>query len=215
VPYPKPYEPLSAAASRFLWPRAAADFLVEEDLPDAVFNNFNSGNYLNWAIFPRRIFINGTLTHRKTEEVYAWIRQRPEQWDRLAGEWGIETVFIRLTPIIAPSALLQQIVNHPGWKLVFYDGTAAVLVRDDPEHPDTRAIPAVDLGKELQSSVREILSNASRVPGSSLPLWGEIVQYTWRQDLARLFRLRGQFYLLAGRPDLAATAAEMVRNLEG
>lgn len=214
-PYPKPYEPLSAGESEFLWPRRAAAFLLDSRLPGRIFNNFNSGNYLNWAVFPRRIFINGTFSHRPTEVAYARIKSHLEEWDSFAEREGIGTVFFRLTPVIAPSPLLRTVIHHPGWKLVYYDGTAAISVRDTPENRELIESFPVDLDKELLGAIRNLLTNGSGQPGRNVPLWRETVQYRWHQDQARIFRLRAQFYLLAGRPDLAAAAAETMRNLLG
>ena len=216
IPYPMPYEPLSAGDSEVLWPHRAAEFVVDRDLPGRIFNNFNSGNYLNWAIFPRKVYINGTFSHRPTEIEYADLKKSPGgKWDAFAEDRGVETVFFRLTPLIAPLPLLRTVMLHPGWALVYYNGTAAVFVKDSPGNGAIIDEHSVDLAKELQDAVRVILSNGGILPGGSLPFWGEIVRYRWRQDQARLFSLRAQFYLLAGRTDLAAIAAEMMRNLRG
>lgn len=215
LPYPKPYEPFSAGDSAFLWPHRAASVLLESRLPERIFNNFNSGNYLNWAIFPRRVYINGTFAHRETEEQYARLRKDPGQWDDFAEKMGIETVFFRLVPLITPSRLIRTVVRHPGWKLVFYDGTAAILVRDTTGNRAITEAYSVDLEGELQGAVRSILTDGGNLPGKKIPFWREVEQYRRARDLSRHFRLRGRFYLLAGRPDLAAIAVEMVKNLEG
>lgn len=215
IPYPKPCEPLSVADSGFLWPHRAAAFIVDNDLPGEIFNNYSSGSYLNWALFPRRIFINDDFADSSTREEYARLERRPEEWDRFSEKWGIETVFLRLWPRVSPPRLTASLLRHPQWKLLFYDGSAAVFVRVGPgnrrlveEHP-------LDLTRELQGAVRTILSGINSVPGLRIPLWGEMATYRWRQDLARTFHLREEFTRLAGRGDLAATAEEMARNLEG
>jgi hypothetical protein len=216
MPFPVPYEPLSVSASPFLWPHRAARFLLDNNLPDPIFNNFNSGSYLNWAISPRRVFINGNLIDPRTEAEYHRLRLTPEWWEQFAESRGIATVFLRLVPVIAPPRLVGTLLQHPRWTLVFYDGTAAVLVRDAPEHRPLTEKYRVDLEAELRTTVASILTDGGMGQrGLSIPLWREVSLYQWRQDMARLFRSRAQFYLLANRPDLAHLAVEMAQNLSG
>jgi hypothetical protein len=215
IPYPKPCEPLSVADSGFLWPHRAAAFIVDNGLPGRIFNNSSSGSYLNWAIPSRRTFINDDYADPGTREEYARLEKNPERWDSFSDEWGIETVFLRLWPRVSPPRLTASLLRHRRWKLVYYDGSAAVLVRAGPEDPRPPEEHAVDLDRELQGAVRAILSGINSVPGINIPIWGEVATYRWRQDLARTFHLRGDFYRLAGRRDLAGTAEVMARNLEG
>ncbi len=102
IPYPKPCEPLSVADSDFLWPHRAAAFIVDNDLPGRIFNNSSSGSFLNWALFPRRSFINDNYSDPSTREEYARLERRPEEWDRFREKWGIEIVFLRLWPRVSP-----------------------------------------------------------------------------------------------------------------
>lgn len=214
LPYPRPYEPLSLAASPLLWPHRAAQLVTDEKLPDAIFNDFNSGNYLNWAIYPRKVYINGTFSDLQTSRDYARLRSRPGEWDTFADERGIETAFFRLAPLIATPGLVGSILANKDWTLVFYDGVGAVFIRNTGPHAALAGRLSVDLAGELHDAVREASAREASPETEGLPLLGEIARYRRSRDLARLFRLRGRFYLLAGREDLATIAAEIVSGLQ-
>lgn len=216
VPYPRPHEPFSAGVSPVLWPFAAARFVADAGLPERVFNDFNSGNFLAWALPGRRVYINGTFADAATEREYVGVTRRPEGWERFAAARGVGTAFFRLMPVVANGPLLGTLLASPSWALAFYDGTAAVFVRRAPDGGGAAAAPPVDLARELQAAIRESCRYTSGTDRVSLvPVWWEIVGLRRRQDLARVFRARAQFYVLAGRGDLAAVAARFAAELDG
>ena len=113
--------------------------MLEKNLPDNIFNDFNSGNYLNWAIYPRRVYINGTFSDLRTSRDYARLRANPKEWRAFAEARHVNSAFFRLSPLIATPGLVAAVFSDPDWALVSYDGVGAVFASkgvDGGELPD-------------------------------------------------------------------------------
>jgi hypothetical protein len=115
--------------------------------------------------------------------------------------------------VIASAPLIGALLADASWQLAFFDGTAAVFVRRAAR---AAAAPPLDLERELRAAIRNANDYTCQADQMSLvPLWWEIVGMRRRQDLARVFRARARFYLLAGREDLAGVARQFAFDLEG
>lgn len=110
------------------FPAAAAAFIATTHPPALLLNHYNWGGYFIWKLYPQyRIFIDGRA------DVYgdAFMDQfastyylRGPSWQAPFEEWNIRMVAL---PPDAP--LITALKSMAGWKVVFSDQQAVVLVR--------------------------------------------------------------------------------------
>jgi hypothetical protein len=109
------------------FPRAAVDFIREEQLPGPMFNLYEWGGYLIWNLYPdRKVFVDGR------PEIYGddYIREYANtyfgrhHWREPLDRYQIRTV------VIEPDAPLASLLREAAdWRSVFEDKVAVVFVR--------------------------------------------------------------------------------------
>lgn len=121
------------------WPKAAADFVIREDLRGKLFNKFNDGGYLVWRLVPdRKIFaFNET---RLNEAVLAEGLRIPDEaglrrWFEDTGvTYAIVGYNLKERRELKYESLLDTVSGWADWVPVFWDDRATVLVRRVPEN---------------------------------------------------------------------------------
>jgi hypothetical protein len=110
------------------FPRAAAAWLKTSPIPGRMFNGYNQGGYLIWALGgTHKVFIDGRIdTYRRHDrwQSYVTISSVLPGWERLLDEFGITFVVEHAT---APIVLALH--KHPAWAVVFMQDGFVVLVR--------------------------------------------------------------------------------------
>ena len=125
-----------------LYPEQAAEFVLREQLPGNVFNEYNMGGYLAFRLGPRyldyvdgRAIPFGELMFEEREVM----RQSPDSaaWQQEADQWGINTLFFSVarygTGGLARTQV-QQFCASQAWKPVYLDEVGAVFVRNRPKN---------------------------------------------------------------------------------
>ena len=113
------------------FPVAAASFVSDhpELFGGRMFNLYDWGGYLAWALYPdHRVFINGLQDHYG-EAHYLEYREvlfvRP-LWQRILDQRRIDWIIVS-----GPSPLTAMLVLQPGWRRVYRDPMAEIFVRRD------------------------------------------------------------------------------------
>ncbi|HEY2388256.1 MAG TPA: hypothetical protein VGK30_14940, partial [Candidatus Binatia bacterium] len=181
-------------AERF--PVGAADFIVREHLPGPLLNNFDSGGYLLYRLYPdHRVFIAGSTSMYPASflATYRGSVVTEPRLDALRATYGTEMVVIDLASP-ATAALVERLSAASDWALVFLDTGGAVFVHVDDR---TQALAArrVDLGARL----RELAATERTRPALPVALGGVPLVFP-------RFNL-GMFAFAAGRPDLTLREA--------
>lgn len=117
----------------FNQPFGAAKFLKENCIKANVFNFFNHGAYLIFALYPDcRVFIDGRTEVYGDIFLRAWhkIRKRPELIDRIKGNLDIGCVVLPCAGNSA-SSFFKYLYNSKEWRLVFFDGKSSVFLADN------------------------------------------------------------------------------------
>ncbi len=107
-------------------PVAAIQRLQQDSLPGPVFNSYNWGAYIIWALYPDyRSFVDGRTDLFDDAILLDYLRawRGDDGWDEVLDTWGIETV------LIEPQAPLVQELERAGWMLIYSDDQAVVFRR--------------------------------------------------------------------------------------
>jgi len=129
-------------------PDKEAAFVREHGLPHPMFNDYLSGGYLLWSLYPDyRVFIDPR--HRPFEATGVWddyigLRQQPtmENLQRFNTKYPFKTAFVHH---VKYNDIMNIFLQSPEWGLVYFDTTAAVFVHAS-ETEALQAAKSADLG---------------------------------------------------------------------
>jgi tetratricopeptide (TPR) repeat protein len=159
------------------FPRRAAEFIQNENLPGEVLNTFNEGGYLIWKLGPqRRDYIDG----RAAPFGRAFSQHGGDLlsttldtslWQQEVEKYGINTIIFPLTLDEISLERLRYDCKSVEWRPVYLDEVSIVLVRRKPETEDlirrfevdcaTAPIPREQL--PISAAAFNSWSNAARV----------------------------------------------------
>jgi len=119
------------------FPEQASDFLLREHLPQNIFNDFNSGGYLTWALSPTYAdYIDGRAVPFGSELFMTSgnLLAAPldsDMWRQEAGLRNINTIIVSIDRQTGAGALaaLKTSCESQQWKPVHIDAEAAVFLR--------------------------------------------------------------------------------------
>ena len=114
-------------------PVAAVDFLKRENLQGNMLNLDTFGDYLIYAAWPQyRVFVDGRQDLYGTERLreYDAVIWLAPGWEKIMEKYKIEWVFFD-----TKSALTSHLKRSPGWRSIYADQVATILVRNRPENP--------------------------------------------------------------------------------
>lgn len=132
------------------YPKGAVDFILAHKIPGELFNDFNSGAYLIGRAYPKRkVFIDGRT------ELYGakFFRQYQSLMDgdvsvfkQVMEKYNLSAILLSMTSA-QPSEIITQIYKSPQWKLVFFDDTGVVFLKDILSHRELIQKYKIDLSK--------------------------------------------------------------------
>ncbi len=124
------------------FPRRAAEFIQDHQLPGEVLNTYNEGGYILWALGPqRRDYIDGrevpfgpALAEHGGEMLGTALDTA--MWQQEADKYGINTIIFPLTLDEISLGRLKSDCNSRQWRPVYLDEVSIVLVRRTPQNAD-------------------------------------------------------------------------------
>ena len=126
--------------SRLRVPDEAFAFARGVGLGERPFNCFSVGGYLAWSLFPaQHIFIDGR-TQAYPESFfreYFHVFEDPRAWNALADRYGADWAFLYHYWADRHPLVRYMAAGH-GWRLVYFDETTSLFVRDDEAHREMR-----------------------------------------------------------------------------
>ena len=140
----------------------ALDFVLDNELPPPIFNNFDIGSYITYRAWPKyRVFVDGRPGEYPKEffqNVYIPVQYDPVKFKELEEKVGFKTIIFSHTDQTPwGKAFLTQIVKNNEWRIVYIDDFMIVLLKDDylasqvfdPEAQTRRGVPmeTIDLSK--------------------------------------------------------------------
>lgn len=132
--------------------KKALDFVLENNLPQPLFNNFDIGSYITYRAYPKyRIFVDGRPGEYPKEffqEVYIPAQYEPQKFKELDQKIGFKTIIFSHTDQTPwGKAFLTAIVKNPKWKTVYIDNFIIILLKEDVLASQGLALQAVNLSK--------------------------------------------------------------------
>jgi len=123
------YLPVSANQEDFTerFPVAAVEFLKEASLDGRIFNSYNYGGYLIWALEEYPVYIDGRADLYGDEVIlpYYEILTGSEDWQAEFDRWDIKIA------LVEPQVDLVDNLEMAGWERVFEDEISVVLYAPD------------------------------------------------------------------------------------
>ncbi len=178
------------AFNRHSLPVGAADFIIKNNLPAPIFN-LENGGYLIYRLFPDYsiFFDNRNEVYRGAPlSEYLTIARRGDGWENLFNDkYNFQTAVLWYRPPLdSLAAGLSHDLFLRGWRLVFWDDAAIVLVRGgtssttpyqiinpfiapDLIPPDKRRAAAAELSRALEISPDSLILRAYTTRLLSLP----------------------------------------------
>jgi hypothetical protein len=137
---------------KYRYPQRCTDFILKNNLPKNLFNDFNSGSYLIFHAWPKyKVFVDGRteLYSNKFFDEYFKIMHDgdKEVFDSITERFNINTVLLNNATAHISKNALKMIYQHPGWQLVFFDEQGVVFLKKTPENFHLLKSLSVDLKK--------------------------------------------------------------------
>ncbi|MCX5695397.1 MAG: tetratricopeptide repeat protein [Candidatus Omnitrophica bacterium] len=120
------------------YPQKAVDFLLKNNFPKYMFNDFNSGSFLVYNVFPRRqVFIDGRTELYGPDffSDYALAGSgEKEVIEKIIKKYAIKAFFLTISAHDLQDGLIDYLLYNPDWKIVYLDEAAIIFVQDIPEN---------------------------------------------------------------------------------
>ncbi|MFH0876761.1 MAG: hypothetical protein V1863_00870 [Candidatus Omnitrophota bacterium] len=124
------------AESRY--PKNAVDFLLKNNFPKTMFNDFNAGAYLVGKAYPqRRVFIDGRTELYGPEffsDYVAFGEGNKAMIEKFMDRYDFKGCFLTLFPNDIHLPLIRYFILNPVWKTVYFDDFAMIILKDIPEN---------------------------------------------------------------------------------
>ena len=117
-----------------VYPVGAVEFIASHDLPGRVFNDFGSGSYFTWRLFPKyQAFINGHNFSAELLGYYRKIMSGEIPYSEVFERYKINVVLLKHTSMDTPQLILR-LYNDKNWVPVYFDEVAIVFLANKPEN---------------------------------------------------------------------------------
>ncbi len=112
--------------------KEALDFVLENNLPQPIFNNFDIGSYITYRGWPKyKIFVDGRPGEYPKEffqNVYIPMQYDTNKFKEIDQKYGFKTIIFSITDQTPwGRTFLQNITNNLEWKTVYLDNFMIVL----------------------------------------------------------------------------------------
>ena len=137
--------------------KGAMDFVLANDLPQPIYNNFDIGSYIIYRGFPKyKVFIDGRPEAYPASffsTVYIPTQSDYFKFKDLEKKWGFKTIIFSHTDQTPWGRnFLQSVIKDEDWKLVYIDDFAVVLTTS--EVVNQKQLQVIDLAKLTPQSYR-------------------------------------------------------------
>ena len=109
-----------------LSPAGAANYLKQNPTPGQMFNSYNFGGYLVWALRDAPVYVDGRTDLYDDEFLNEYLKAYLAEpgWEKTLAEHDI-----RLVVVEADSPLARTLRQTPGWAVRYSDSLAVVIVK--------------------------------------------------------------------------------------
>jgi tetratricopeptide (TPR) repeat protein len=146
----KELKSLLMGTNESFYPKKAVDFILENDIPGNMFNDFNSGAYLIGRSYPKRkVFIDGRTEFYGPDffkEYMDAIKRDVSSFESIVHKYNITSVLMSMAVSSMPD-LVGYIYRNPEWQLIYLDESAVIFLKDIPENRELIKKHKIDLNK--------------------------------------------------------------------
>jgi hypothetical protein len=173
------------------FPVNMASFLKSSGLCGHLFNEYNAGGYLDWALYPQwKTFIDGREFDTRVSSQYLKIASGSTEYaagkpyyELMLDRYDIDVVALKIA--LADGRLhplLKLLLHNPHWVPVFLDDQSFVIVRDSPQNAGAIRKLGLDKSCFLDMMTRLIGSYTNRSPNAInlAVMYADILIYTGR-----------------------------------
>ncbi|MBI5356616.1 hypothetical protein HZB78_03310 [Candidatus Collierbacteria bacterium] len=111
----------------------AIEFVKQNNFQGPMWNNYDIGSFLEWAIPEHKTFVDGRPEAFPVgffKKTYIPMQESQKKWDEVTAANDIQWVFAALTDATPWfTKWWQMIQNHQGWKIVYIDNYSTILIR--------------------------------------------------------------------------------------
>ncbi len=133
------YQPLSAGIAEQNYPKAAADYVIEKNLPTRCLNDMHQGSYLEWRWYPeRRVYMDGrTELFADLASMERAACEDVSSWHYFIQGFDIKGAILDYPRLWrgATTSTLYPLFRFLGWRVVAWDDGGVLLLApgDDRE----------------------------------------------------------------------------------
>jgi len=111
----------------------AVEFVKQNNLQGPMWNNYDIGSFLEWAIPKHKTFVDGRPEAFPVgffQKTYIPMQENKDVWDRITAGYDIQWIFAAVTDSTPWFIKWRQMIQtHQDWKIVYFDNFSAVLVK--------------------------------------------------------------------------------------
>jgi len=111
----------------------AIEFVKQNNLKGAMWNNYDIGSFLEWTLPEQPTFVDGrpeAFPAGFFQEIYIPMQESQQKWDEVTATNDIQWTFVALTDATPWFTKWRQMTQvHQGWRIVYFDNFSAVLVK--------------------------------------------------------------------------------------
>ena len=120
--------------SEIRFPIGASEFIAENGISGNMFNDYGSGAYVNWRLFPeRKSFIDSHTYTLELLEYYRAVMRGQIDYHELVQKYDIN-YFIISHDQDDVVLLMKKLYDDPAWVPVYFDENAIIFIADKPEN---------------------------------------------------------------------------------
>ncbi|MEW5807151.1 MAG: hypothetical protein AB1756_07390 [Acidobacteriota bacterium] len=116
--------------SKFPFPAGGARFVQEHGIQGNMYNNFESGGYLIWVLYPGyRVFTDGRYIDPAFDRIHMEAAGDFRKWKELAERYDVEFTLLKY-PANDTARLIADLSNSGQWKMVYLDPNSTIFLKD-------------------------------------------------------------------------------------
>lgn len=146
-------------------PTSAANFILENNLSEGIFNPYEWGGYLMWHLNPRyKVFIDSRVMN--PAQFYDYLTANYGRKDEIFNKYGIKTVVFYVMNLKQNGMpdVVYALLKDDNWKMVYLDEKNAIIfVRADT----APQLPALSKKEFTDGLIQSALAWSTRLPNSS------------------------------------------------
>lgn len=132
--------------------KGALDFVIRNNLPNPIYNNFDIGSYIIYRNYPKyRVFVDGRPEAYPKEffqNIYIPTQSDYSKFKDLEKQFRFRTIIFSITDQTPwGKAFLASIVKDGYWKTVYLDDFIIILIKNDVPASQGLALQTLDLAK--------------------------------------------------------------------